>query len=58
MALYSAGSRDKTVIIWDHLNAQPIHTLKGHEYQVSAVATMEDGRIVSGSLDRCMTLDN
>ncbi len=46
-----AGSRDKSVIVWDTATAQPIRKLQGHKWQVTAVAVLADGSIASASLD-------
>lgn len=48
----SAGSRDTQVIVWDPVTASPIHTLKGHQYQVTAVGWLPSGEAVSASLDK------
>lgn len=54
MLLYCAyaGSRDKSIIIWDQDNGVVAQTLKDHEYQVSSLGILEDGSIVSASLDK------
>lgn len=49
--LLATGSRDKLVIVWDAASAQPIRKLQGHKWQVTAVAVLPGGGIVSASQD-------
>eukprot|EP00963_Diacronema_lutheri_P007634 scaffold660_cov365-Pavlova_lutheri.AAC.14 len=46
-----AGSRDKSLIVWDLKSMDVLDILKGHEEQVSCVAVTSSGVVVSGSLD-------
>lgn len=46
-----SGSRDTSLILWNTNSATPSHTLTGHKYQVSALATFPNDTIVSASLD-------
>lgn len=53
-----SGSRDCQVILWDvegalarGEDAQPLIRMDGHKYQVTGVAVLENGALVSGSLD-------
>lgn len=54
----ASGSRDATVVIWDPTaaTATQLHTLKGHQYQVSSLAVAPDGAVASGSLDKTIKL--
>jgi WD40 repeat protein len=49
-----AGSRDTSVIVWDAGSAQAGHTLQGHTYQVTGVAALPGGQVVSAALDKCV----
>ena len=56
--LVVSGSRDCQVILWDVEGAlvrgedvHPLIRMDGHKYQVTGVAVLENGAMVSGSLD-------
>ncbi|MEW5319781.1 MAG: hypothetical protein WDW38_010909 [Sanguina aurantia] len=51
----ASGSRDTTIIVWDPITATALHTLKGHTYQVTGLARLPSGEIVSASLDNKCT---
>lgn len=46
------GSFDGLVMVWDIGTGQPLHTYKGHQYQVTAVALLPTGDIASASVDK------
>jgi WD40 repeat protein len=39
-------------MVWDIGTGQPLHTYKGHQYQVTAVALLPTGDIASASVDK------
>jgi hypothetical protein len=39
-------------MLWDPVTAAPLEQLKGHTSQVAALAVLQDGTIVSGSMDK------
>lgn len=47
-----AGSFDKTVRVWDPVTASELAVLQGHLYQVTALAVLPGGDIVSASVDK------
>ena len=47
-----AGSFDGTVIMWDVGTATAVHTLKGHQYQVTSIAVLPSGDVASASVDK------
>jgi len=50
-----SASSDKTVIIWDISNGQPIKTFKGHNAGVRCCCVSHNDKlIISGSLDKTL----
>ena len=52
-----SGSRDATVMVWEKNEEEmwcSVHRLEGHEYQVTGVAVLDNGDIVSASLDKTL----
>lgn len=45
-----SGGMDTLVIVWDLKTGERVHTLKGHQMQVTGVA-LDDSEIVSSSID-------
>jgi WD40 repeat protein len=48
----AAGAFDGQVMVWDIGSGQPLHTYKGHTYQVTAVVLLPTGDIASASVDK------
>lgn len=51
-----SGSFDGVVMVFDAVSGAPVHTYKGHQYQVTAVALLPTGDIVSASVDATIKL--
>ncbi|KAK9806981.1 hypothetical protein WJX72_009418 [[Myrmecia] bisecta] len=49
-----SGSRDTNVIVWDSNTTNPLHVLQGHSYQVTGLAVLSNGDLVSASLDKTL----
>lgn len=47
-----SGGMDTLVIVWNVEDSNAVHTLRGHELQVTSVAVDEQGDILSASVDR------
>jgi len=47
-----SGSFDGLVMVWDIGSGQPLHTYRGHQYQVTAVVVLPTGDIASASVDK------
>eukprot|EP00878_Enallax_costatus_P038774 GHUV01044240.1.p1 GENE.GHUV01044240.1~~GHUV01044240.1.p1 ORF type:complete len:154 (+),score=13.88 GHUV01044240.1:185-646(+) len=47
-----SGSFDGTLVMWDVGTAAAVHTLKGHQYQVTAIAVLPSGDVASASVDK------
>lgn len=50
---FGAGSKDRTIIIWDVENGIPAVVLKGHTEQVTALGMLSDWTLVSAAVDGC-----
>lgn len=46
-----SGGMDTLVMVWDLNTGEKVHTLKGHQLQVTGIA-FDDGDVVSTSIDR------
>src|SRR5262249_5330780 len=48
----ATGSRDRTVILWDVQSGKQLHTLRGHEGEITCLSWSPDGRwLATGSHD-------
>lgn len=48
----ASGGMDTLVIVWNAENSNTVHTLRGHELQVTSVVVDDQGDILSASVDR------
>lgn len=46
----ASGGMDTLVLVWDLNTGDKVHTLKGHQLQVTGI-TFDDGDLVSSSID-------
>ncbi|KAE9620403.1 putative transcription factor WD40-like family [Lupinus albus] len=46
-----SGGMDTLVLVWDLKTGEKVHTLKGHQLQVTAIALDDNGDIISSSVD-------
>ncbi|CAL0329220.1 unnamed protein product [Lupinus luteus] len=46
-----SGGMDTIVLVWDLKTGEKVHTLKGHQLQVTAIALDDNGDIISSSVD-------
>eukprot|EP00252_Welwitschia_mirabilis_P020798 TRINITY_DN5175_c0_g1_i1.p1 TRINITY_DN5175_c0_g1~~TRINITY_DN5175_c0_g1_i1.p1 ORF type:complete len:778 (+),score=142.56 TRINITY_DN5175_c0_g1_i1:80-2413(+) len=46
-----SGGMDTLVLLWDLKSAQPVYSMRGHQYQVTGVALDEQEEILSSSID-------
>eukprot|EP00775_Hariotina_reticulata_P003509 gene3509-3779_t len=51
-----SGCFDATVGVWDVVTATLVHSYRGHQYQVTAVALLPNGDIASASVDKSVRL--
>ncbi|KAF8055486.1 Plaa [Scenedesmus sp. PABB004] len=51
-----SGSFDGVVMVWDAASGAAVHTLRGHQYQVSGVVVLPNGDIASASIDKSIKL--
>ena len=49
---HQTGSFDATVRVWDPVAASELAVLKGHQYQVAALAVLAGGEVASASVDK------
>jgi len=55
--IFSAGSYDKRIVVWNFESGKVIRTLEGHDKSVLAVCISPDGKLLaSGSLDATVRL--
>lgn len=45
-----SGGMDTLVMVWDLKSGERVHTLKGHQMQVTGIA-LDDGDIITSSVD-------
>ncbi|XP_019413607.1 PREDICTED: phospholipase A-2-activating protein-like isoform X2 [Lupinus angustifolius] len=51
-----SGGMDTLVLVWDLKTGEKVHTLKGHQLQVTAIALDDNGDIISSSVDCTLRL--
>jgi WD40 repeat protein len=55
--IFSAGTYDRRIFVWDFASGKLIRTLEGHDKSVLAVSISSDGKLLaSGSLDETVRL--